>query len=503
MNAPRRLVVISNRLPVTFEKSDGSYKLAPTAGGLVTALSPIMRQIESCWIGWTGTDCDPNLELQLRGVSSHGRCRLVPVFFTEEERRNFYCGFANEVIWPLFHDLQSRCTFEPVYWESYCEANEKYADVLMANSAKGDFVWVHDYQLMLVADCLHDRGFRGRLAYFHHIPFPPPDIFEKLPWRAHILRALLNFSVVGFQTARDQRNFLHCVRRFLPWIKVQRLGNTLLVRTPDHGTMIGTFPIGIDYDEFAQASETEEVAERAAAIRQTFPETMLLGVDRLDYTKGVPERLKAFRLFLEIHPEMRGKVSLLQIVVPSREDLPRYQELKVEIERTVSQINGRFGVPGWVPIHFVHRHVPRGELLACYRAADVALVTPLKDGMNLVAKEFCAAQVEQRGVLILSEFAGAADQLGVGALLINPYDTDGLVEAIAQACSMNAEERTIRMRAMREVVRLNNVFRWSKSVYHTAASKADEPTKADPKPATITPISAPVAAWKHAASAVG
>ena len=503
MSVPKRLIVVSNRLPVTVEKTASSYELAPSSGGLVTALSPIVRETGGCWIGWTGTDFDPEVERQIRETVLQEGCKLVPVFLTEQERRNFYCGFANEVIWPLFHDLQSRCNFEPVYWESYCEVNEKYADSLVAIARKGDFVWVHDYHLMMLADCLNDRSIRARLAYFHHIPFPPPDIFEKLPWRTDILRALLKFSIVGFQTARDQRNFMHCLRRFLPYTRVRRIGNGVLVRSHDHGTMLGTFPIGIDFNEFAHAAESRQIAERAAEIKQTFSGTMILGVDRLDYTKGIPERLKAFRLLLETRSELRGRATLMQIVVPSREDIPRYRELTRDIEHLVSGINGQFGGPGWVPVHFLHRQVPRCELLAYYRAADIALVTPLKDGMNLVAKEYCAAQVEERGVLILSEFAGAAAQLRAGALIVNPYDSDGLADAIARGCAMSSEERVARMRNMRQIVRTQDVFRWCQSFYRAANFKTED-TAVEfwlPKSPQVTTLTSPIAAWRHAAGA--
>lgn len=458
-----RLVIVSNRLPVTIDKSDEGYRVEPSSGGLVTALRPIIRQHNGCWVGWTGTDYQPEIaELLASGLQSD--CALVPVFLTPDERAGFYCGFCNEIIWPLFHDLQSRCNFEPDYWRRYVAVNEKFADTLASVVSPHDILWVHDYHLMLQSDCLRQRGVRTKLAYFHHIPFPPPDIFEKLPWRLEILRSLLSFDTVGFQTARDRHNFVGCVRRFLYDAPVRHAGRHLLVETGEHCAVVGTFPIGIDFDEFASLAASEEGTEQARRIREDVAgRPIVLGVDRLDYTKGVPERLKAFRSLLAAHPDLRGQITLIQIVVPSREEIPEYQGLKLEVERLVSQINGAYGTSGWVPIHYLHRHLPRPELVAYYRAADIALITPLKDGMNLVAKEFCAAQVEENAVLILSEFAGAADQLARGSLLVNPYDCEGVAAAIARGYHMPAAERQERMRSLRENVRKENVFWWCES----------------------------------------
>lgn len=355
MNLPKRLIVVSNRLPLSVQMNGCSHELVPSSGGLVTALTPVVRGTGGCWIGWTGTDYDPEIKRIITRASLPGGGRLVPVFLTERERKHFYCGFANEVVWPLFHDLQSCCNFDPVYWDAYCEVNEKFADTVTSVARKEDFVWVHDYHLMLLADCISDREIRPRLGYFHHIPFPPPDIFEKLPWRTRILLALLKFSVIGFQTQRDQRNFVQCVRRFLPLTRFQRAGINQVAINNDRAAVLGTFPIGIDFEEFAAGAASHEACSRAAEVRLGIPGTILLGVDRLDYTKGIPERLKAFRLLLENHPELLGKVSLLQLVVPSREDVPKYCELKLRIEQLVSQINGAFGRPGWMPIHFLHR----------------------------------------------------------------------------------------------------------------------------------------------------
>lgn len=499
MSFPVRLIVVSNRLPVSVSKHGSSHELEPSSGGLVTALTPVLRETGGCWIGWPGTEYDEEVERKIRHTSLPGGVRLIPVFLTEEERKNFYCGFANEVIWPLFHDLQTCCNFEPEYWETYRKVNEKFADSLASVATRDDFVWVHDYHLMLLAS-VTNRESLPRMGYFHHIPFPPPDIFEKLPWRAAIIRGLLKFEVIGFQTIRDQRNFVSCVRRFMPAARFRRNGTNLFVTNGARTAVLGTFPISVDFADFAETAGAEDVAARSTEIKHCIPGTVILGVDRLDYTKGIPERLKAFRLLLKTHCELHGKVSLVQIVVPSREDVPKYRELRLNIEQLVSQINGAFGRPGWLPVHFLHRQVPRKELLAYYRAADVAVVTSLKDGMNLVAKEYCAAQVNEDGALILSEFAGAAAELGDGALLVNPYDTEGVMQSMLRACNMRPEERRSRMRRMREVVRNQTVFDWCKQFYRAARVRVNElPVPRMSRFPKLVPFVAPVASCKRAA----
>jgi alpha,alpha-trehalose-phosphate synthase [UDP-forming] len=456
----KRLIFVSNRLPLTVSEEGEQFQLRPSSGGLVTALRPILQASDGCWVGWTGTGYSPELGKFLASAE-YEHCQLVPVLLTEEERRDFYCGFANEIVWPLFHDLQSRCNFDPAYWKAYLSVNRKFAQEVARVATHDSIVWVHDYHLMMLGSMLRKLGLIGKLGFFQHIPFPPADIFEKLPWRSEILGALLDFDVVGFQTPRDQKNFVSCIRRLLPNVELQRTPERLLAFVGSHIASIGTFPISIDFEEFSGEASLPAVAQRAAEIRRDVNRCQIvLGVDRLDYTKGVPERLRAFQNLLAAHPELDRRLTLIQVVVPSREDIPKYQELKLDIERLVSQINGHYGGPGWVPIHYIHRHLERPELIALYRAADIALITPLKDGMNLVAKEFCAAQVEDEGVLVLSEFAGAAEELRNGAMLVNPYDIERVADALFGAFSMDAAERQSRMRRLRRKIRKENVFRW-------------------------------------------
>jgi len=388
----------------------------------------------------------------------------VPVALSETERDEFYYGYSNEVIWPLFHDLQNFCNFEPAYWQTYKEVNNRYADAIARCAQPDDFIWVHDYHLMYVAEALRERGVSpdlSRLTFFLHIPFPPYDIFSKLPQQQRLLRALLQFDLVGFQTRRDVRNFIQCVRRVMSEAKVLSRRELQLIRFEDHEIRVGYFPIGIDFDSFEKSARSDSVEQRAQRLRATFPGCQLiLGSDRLDYSKGIPERLRAFRTALERYPELSGRVVLIQIVVPSRVEIPRYHEFKQRIDRLVGDINGRFSSSTWLPVQYHFRCLDREDLLAHYRGCDIAFVTPLKDGMNLVAKEYCACRIDNDGVLILSQFAGAAEQLKPGALLVNPYDIEEMADTILKAFRMSQVERSGRMKRMRHVVRKENVFWW-------------------------------------------
>ena len=455
------MILVSNRLPTNIEPGPDGPVLKPSSGGLVTALKPLFKARKGYWIGWLGEGDGEEAEELLAASAADSACQLIPVALTAGERKGFYTGFSNEIVWPLFHDLQARCNFDPSYWKAYVSVNRKFAEATARVARHDSVVWVHDYHLMLVGEYLRGQGMRSRVGFFLHIPFPPVDIFEKLPWRTQILRALFRFDVIGFQTPRDQRNFLGCVRRFLPDVDLQRNDSEVRACSEGRVTMIRSFPIGIDFDEFNTHAQRPEIAGRVAEVREDMRgRQIILGVDRLDYTKGLPERLRAFQHLFATYKNLRRQVSLVQIVVPSRESIPKYRELKLETEMLISQINGQFGDPGWMPIHYIHRSVERPELIALYRAADIALITPIKDGMNLVSKEFCASQVEQRGVLILSEFAGSAEQLNNGAILVNPYDFGAVAEALHLAFRMEPGERTQRMRKLRRRVRNANVFRW-------------------------------------------
>ena len=467
-------MVASNRLPFVLTRlEDGSYTSRAGSGGLVTALLPVLRGRGGAWVGWHGaTEPIPNLDAMLGQAAADAGYRLRPIALTADEQKKFYYGFANEIIWPLFHDLQSLCNFDPSYWRSYCEVNRKYAAAIAQEVQDGDLVWVHDYQLMSVGMELKRLGLNARTAFFLHIPFPPLDIYLKLPWRFALLHALLEYDVIGFQTLRDRRNFLQCVRA-LAGVRSTGKGQIVSLRYQERDIRVGSFPIGIDYNDFVRHAASAEVAAKATQLRAQLPNRQLiLGVDRLDYTKGIPHRLEAFRNALVRYPELHERVTLIQVVVPSREDIPQYFELKATIEKLVGEINGQFTRPGgWVPIHYVFRPLQAADLLAYYRAAEIALITPLKDGMNLVAKEYCACSIEEECVVIMSEFAGAAAQLQRGALLVNPYDIEGVADAVWQAYRMAPRERRARMRRLRRTICEQDIFWWADSFLRGAIAK--------------------------------
>jgi len=465
-----RLINVSNRLPVEIKFRAGHPRLNPSAGGLASALDSIWRHHHGLWIGWAGA-VDPETATSLLQKAARGRSYgLKPVSLSQQEFAKFYSGFANEIVWPLFHDMPSRCDFDPEFWEFYQRVNRKFAQAAMESATGKDLIWAQDYHLMLMGRYLREAGCSARVGFFLHIPFPAPDIFEKLPWRKQILRALLQYHLVGFQTERDRANFLSCLERIVPEASWVREDSHNVVTLDNHRTRVGTFPISISFEEFAGHAASRDVEELAAQLRRELTNNFIvLGVDRMDYTKGIPERLKAFRILLRRFPELRHRVTLLQVVVPSREEIPNYKELRREVELLVSQINGEFTEAGWVPIHYMHRNLTRKQLLAYYRGADIALITSLKDGMNLVAKEFCAAQIDERGVVVISEFAGAAAELQHGALVVNPNDLAGIAEAIHRACVMPVEEKRSRMRLLRDIVRTYNVQGWAESFLSAAA----------------------------------
>jgi trehalose 6-phosphate synthase len=466
----KRLVVVSNRLPIVVEqRDDGSWDARQGAGGLVTALAPVLRDRGGVWIGWPGTRGAEIDAETLAGVSGQVGYRLEPVALPPDIISDFYEGFSNATIWPLFHDLPSRSSFNPAYWRAYCEANAHFARAIAASTGWDDWIWVHDYHLMLVPEALRALGEARRCGFFLHIPFPPIDNYLRLPWRFQVLRGLLEYDLIGFQTVRDTRNFIACVRALLKEYRVTRSGESYSIDVGNRRVQVGAFPISIDFRRFAARAAAPDVTDEVYRLHEVFPGLQLIiGVDRLDYTKGIPERLLALQDALRRYPDLQGALSLFQVVVPSREDVPEYQVLKAEVERLVGEINGEFALPGWQPVHYLYRSLQIRDLLAYYRMADICLVTSLKDGMNLVSKEYCACNVGGNGVLILSEFAGSAAQLARGALLVNPHDVEGCGDAIHTAFHMPRSERRARMRHMRRSVERSDVFWWTET-YLSAA----------------------------------
>jgi len=476
-----RLIVVSNRLPFALDSTgEDLWTVTPATGGLVSAIEPVLRERGGTWIGWPGTAGEIPKEPLAKATRNAGY-KVVPVALSETERDEFYYGYSNEVIWPLFHDLQNFCNFEPAYWQAYKEVNNRYADAIARCAHPDDFIWVHDYHLMYVAQALRERGVSpdlSGLTFFLHIPFPPYDIFAKLPQQQPLLRALLQFDLLGFQTRRDVRNFMQCVRRVMSDAKIVPRRDLQLIRFEKREIRVGHFPIGIDFDSFQNDARSDTVEQPAQQLRATFPGCQLiLGSDRLDYSKGIPERLRAFRTALEHHPELRGRVVLIQVVVPSRVQIPRYHEFKQRIDRLVGDINGRFSTSTWLPVQYHFRCLDRDDLLAHYRGCDIAFVTALKDGMNLVAKEYCACRIDNNGVLILSQFAGAAEQLKPDALLVNPYDVEQMADTIFKAFRMGEAERMTRMKRMRRVVCNENVFWWVDSFLKAGSQIGTRPPR--------------------------
>ncbi len=475
MNDKERLVIVSNRLPVVISKEENQIKLCSGSGGLITALAPVLKNRGGVWIGWPGPI---GLEDQkaVESILEKGHKKvgylLHPVFLTPEEIKLYYEGFANEIIWPLFHDLQSECVFKPTYWQSAQSVNRKFALEINQKLKPNDFIWVHDYHLILVGQELRKCGVTHRIGFFLHIPFPSLDIFLKLPWRFQVLRALLEYDLVGFQTMRDHRNFIQCVKRLLPEIKITSKHHLHICQTDTREVRVGAFPISVDYQEFAQQAQSHAVDDQVLSDhKQLKGQKIIFSCDRLDISKGITYRLEAIEYLLKNHPELHEKVTFFQVVVPSRTEIVKYQNLKREVDRLVGEINSQYTKTGWVPIHYIYHSISQKELLSFYRIAEIALITPIKDGMNLVAKEYIASNVDEKGALILSEFAGSATQLQYEAFLVNPYDIEGMAESIYTVLTLPSKDKKKRMHKMRHQVQRYDVFWWVRTFLKTAISK--------------------------------
>ncbi|GAA1808857.1 alpha,alpha-trehalose-phosphate synthase (UDP-forming) [Nesterenkonia flava] len=479
-------VVVANRLAVNrITQEDGTEDWQRSPGGLVTALAPIMAASEGAWVGWHGAP-DETLE-----PFDHEGMHLHPVPLSEQEVEFYYEGFSNGTLWPLYHDVIARPLFHRRWWDAYRRVNQRFAEAAAQVAARGATVWVQDYQLQLVPQMLRDLRPDVKIGFFNHIPFPPPGLFAQLPWRHSVLRGLLGADLIGFQRDSDARNFQRAVRHRLGhYIKADQI-YVPLQEEDDAGSQIpgfsadpsrGTaprqlsapapgshrvaearaFPISIDTDTIVDLAGREDIIARSKEIREELgnPETVFLGVDRLDYTKGIRHRMKAYEELLHDGDLEVGQACLVQIASPSREGVESYQRLRDEIELTVGRINGEFDTMGHTAIRYLHHSYPIEEMVALYLAADVMLVTALRDGMNLVAKEYVAARKDATGVLVLSEFTGAADQLRQ-ALLINPHDIDELKAAMVKAAQIDPDDAKKRMRSLRRQVVSHNVKRWA------------------------------------------
>ena len=451
-----KFVLVANRLPVSVTRTEEGFSFKPSVGGLATALSSISTE-KILWVGWPGLPSEEfsgNKEEVARELQALG-CH--PVCLSRQEIETFYHGFANRTLWPLCHYFLQYTVFDPDYWEGYRQVNRRYAETVAELADEEAVVWVHDYQLFLVPGLLRKLLPRATIGFFLHIPFPSYEVFRVLPWRREILEGLLGADLIGFHTYEYARHFLSSLRRLLGY--EHQLG---LVTTETRAVKVEVFPISIDYFKFARAAEDPEVQARIKALRQEVGDRrLILSVDRLDYTKGIPQRLRAYEVFLERYPEWREQVVLVLVGVPSRTEVEHYQELKSEVDQLIGRINGRFGTLSWTPVHYLYRSLSFPELAALYWRAEVALVTPLRDGMNLIAKEYVATVPEDRGVLVLSEMAGAAAELSE-ALLVNPFSQEELVTTLREALSLPRDEKIERNRRMKERLRRYDVHRWTR-----------------------------------------
>ncbi|KAK5446435.1 Trehalose-6-P synthase/phosphatase complex synthase subunit [Exophiala xenobiotica] len=457
-----RLLLISNRLPITIKRSaDGKYDFSMSSGGLVTGLSGLAKSTTFQWYGWPGLEI-PKDEISEVTGKLKDEFNAVPVFMDDELADRHYNGFSNSIMWPLFHYHPGEITFDESAWSAYTEANRLFARTVAEDVQDGDLIWVHDYHLMLLPQMLREEigtsKSNVKIGFFLHTPFPSSEIYRILPVRNEILLGVLHCDLIGFHTYDYARHFLSSCSRILG-----------LTTTPNgvefEGKVVtvGAFPIGIDPDKFTEGLKKEKVQKRIQALEERFKGIKLIvGVDRLDYIKGVPQKLHALEVFLTDHPEWIGKVVLVQVAVPSRQDVEEYQNLRAVVNELVGRINGKFGTVEFMPIHFMHKSVNFDELIALYAVSDVCLVSSTRDGMNLVSFEYIATQAERHGSLILSEFAGAAQSLN-GSILVNPWNTEELAGGIQEAVTMSPEHRAINYAKLHKYVSKYTSAFWGQS----------------------------------------
>ena len=448
-------VVVANRLPVKIDEL-GRWTLSP--GGLVSALLPVMRERTGVWVGWDGSAEGESASFEFEGI------RLSTVGLSESERDDYYSGACNETIWPLYHGAIETAQFHRETWAAYRTVNQRFADAACHELAEDGTVWVHDYQLQLVPAMIREQRPDAKIGYYLHIPFPPLELLSRLPWRQQVLDGLLGADVIGVQTQADARNVLAGIQRFCDTDDVIQAADGGIIRCGRNTSVVKSFPISVDFATISAEADTDDVELGVKRLRAELgdPEVVLLGVDRLDYTKGIDLRLKAVRELLTESRLDPAKTAVIQVAVPSREDVLGYLSVRNRVEQLVGTINGDFGQLGRPVVQYIHKGLPFAELLVLYRAADVLLVTPFQDGMNLVAKEYVSARVDERGALVLSEFAGAAEELS-DAFLVNPYDTEGIKDQIERAVVMGEEEERSRMHAMRAQIESNDLDAWAKS----------------------------------------
>lgn len=463
-----RTIIVSNRLPLkVIKEKNGELSYQPSEGGLATGLSSIYKEGNNLWVGWPGRyfDDKENEEQARQALEAQN---MKPVFLSEEEIKLYYEGFSNETLWPTFHYFNQNAVYKKEYWKAYEQVNQKFCEAILQELNPGDRIWVHDYQLMLVPRMIRDVKRDVSIGFFLHIPFPSFEVFRLLPRRRELLDGVLGADLVGFHTYDDMRHFLSAVSR------ICYISNHQGQIMKDRRTVVtDSFPIGINYEKYAKQAAHPKTLSREVEYRTSLgQQKLMLSIDRLDYSKGIPSRLEVFDQFLERYPEYQGKVSFLMVVVPSRDKVEKYKDLKEHVDLLVGRINGKYGTVNWTPIHYFYRSFPIEDLSAFYRMADVAMVTPMRDGMNLVCKEYIASKLDQKGVLILSEMAGASKELS-DALIVNPNDKEQVVEAIHRALTMPEDEQQHHMAIMQKTLQKFNIQHW----VHLFLSRLDDVAK--------------------------
>jgi trehalose 6-phosphate synthase/phosphatase len=452
-----RLFIVSNRLPVTVHKRGDDLHLVPSVGGLATGLGSIYHERNATWIGWpgiSGKNFSSKDRQKLTELLSDHQC--LPVFLSDYEFEKYYNDICNRAIWPLFHYFSHYAEYDPSAWKSYIKVNKKFCDAVCAVADAGDVIWVHDYQLMLLPRMIREKLPDATIGFFLHIPFPQYEVFRLLPWRKEVLSGILGADLIGFHTHEYVTYFFNSVRRILGYEQ-----EMTRIKAGDRMVKVDTFPMGIYYQQFSSAVNDPQVKKEITRIRKFInTEKIILSVDRLDYTKGVPLRLKAFDALLEDHPELKEHVTFVLVAVPSRTRIDQYTQLKHDVDQLVGRINGRHGTMCWTPVRYLFKSLPFHRLIALYRLSDVALITPLRDGMNLMAKEYLATKGGQPGMLVLSEFAGAAKELGE-AVLVNPNNIQELSSAIFQGLTMDEEEKKKRIAVMQMRLARYDLKRWT------------------------------------------
>lgn len=472
-----KTILVSNRLPFELKITGNDVLMTPSVGGLATGLKSVHAAGNSLWIGWSGLKAEQVRKRSAQVAEAMKKERCVSVPLSGQEVDNFYFGFSNKALWPLFHYFLEYTRYDPEQWKTYVDVNRKFADAILEHADDGDRVWIHDYQLLLVPQMLREAKPSLAIGFFLHIPFPAFEIFRTFPWRDELLKGMLGASLIGFHTYDYVQHFLNSVRRILG---LQVRFNEILY--DQRVIKVDSFPMGIDYNSFHEASlkhtraregEIPEMMRRIFEHREFYPNSsLILSIDRMDYTKGIPFRLRGFEYFLDKYPQFREKVRLVMLVVPSRTNVPQYKSLKRETDELVGRINGKYATIDWTPIWYFYRAMPFDDLIDLYSLSDVALITPLRDGMNLVAKEYVATRVNKDGVLILSEMAGAASEMHE-AILINPTNVDQIADALKQALEMPSEEQALRLAALQKRLQRYPVDKWAsdfmKSLEHSAA----------------------------------